>query len=229
MKAEELYEFLSTKDLHTDLRILLKSRLQKFVDIAEKEDNDFESTEEICSILQDLFSGQGISFDVGRILDSKAVAEGETDTWNGSITVTIDPDSLSTGDWPLVEDPKGWVNSLITTIEHELIHREQLRRSKKHIPATQKSEFAYLSDKREIQAYAKDAVNWLRQYSDWQTSDQIKKALRHNFKSVWFSVEPLYRYYELFGQDKDDPKSQKIWKRFIKQLYQYADELGSEE
>lgn len=110
---------------------------------------------------------------------------------------------------------------IINTIEHELIHREQLDRQNifptgEDENITQKK---YLSSQYEIMAHARSAISNLKiNYS----KNEILKAMR-NFKGYRYRHSPLYdseeviKYFEHFYDDK----GQKIWKKFIKYLYQY--------
>jgi len=112
---------------------------------------------------------------------------------------------------------------ILNAIEHELIHKEQRTRSKAYpvviAHTTKKSELAHPD---EIMAYAKSAINTLK---GSYTKEEILKAMRL-FKGYKYRHSPLYdslivqKYFEYFYDDK----GQKVWKKFIKYMYQYLED-----
>jgi HEAT repeat protein len=110
---------------------------------------------------------------------------------------------------------------MIQTLEHEIIHREQIESRggfvvlPKYIEGmtAEQKRIVYLSDPDEIDAYANDiALDLLETYTTYGAA-----LVLTNYSSVTEEDSPiLYEYVELFGADSDTVKS--IIKKALKRV-----------
>jgi len=120
---------------------------------------------------------------------------------------------------------KELMDRLVETLEHEMVHREQLKRSdgKAHSVSMETIDAdnvdQYLSDKQEIMAYAIQIVTTLRNenYTDIQIIDMIRRPKNWANKIVK-SRSHLEMYLDVFKKDSYQVK------RLKKQMIQYIGE-----
>jgi hypothetical protein len=133
---------------------------------------------------------------------------GQDDTINAFIFPETLEISLEIGIKLLGLSNKELINRIIETLEHELVHKEQLKRSggKAHTESMENIDASnvdqYLSDKMEIMAYAEQIVTTLRNenYSDSQIIDMIRNPKKWTSKIVK-SRSHLEIYMEVFKKD----------------------------
>jgi hypothetical protein len=118
---------------------------------------------------------------------------------------------------------------LIKTLEnilvHELIHRQQISKIPfsvlKNIDTS--SNEKYLSDPKEIDAHAMQAVSEFSQFYDKNKIKQIISNYNSSKDSAVDSVA-FWKYWSFFGlysDTNDDPESNNIWKKFLKRMYYF--------
>jgi len=180
------------------------------------------SSLDVVTLLNDIFFQHSIYFDI-EDKESNRNDYAQVGVVEGYIDEALNIHILLNNDiWEELDDPnwfKSFSNVLNSVISHELVHREQLTRASEIKPVNMASNFTYLSDKREIMANAKSAVNEFLNLG--YSKEQILKKLREpRNKEIYPSVEEsevFWQYLEHFGLDEDDP----VMKLFLTYMYQY--------
>lgn len=124
-----------------------------------------------------------------------------------------------------VLDQYNWKNFIITLkgiLSHELLHRQQIDKVPSHYLDSLNSQ-SYLSRPIEIDAHAIQAVEEFRQFYDDKKIQQIISSYdlskEHANESIAF-----WEYWSNFGlysDDKDYLDYSKVWRRFIKMMYNF--------
>lgn len=146
---------------------------------------------------------------------------------NGAIQIEYENDF-----YKLFEDDYEWngfVKGIQSVIEHELVHREQLKRIFKKVPSNYKYQnilrmmqvspenvAKYLGKKHEAMSFAQEAVTEFR--NDKYSDEQIKKLLRRPLNNQGPSAQEshiFWTYAEWF-ETKD-----KEFKQFLKYMFGY--------
>jgi len=234
LKTGKLVDYIhEAVDVSTDTKELWELLSPHLTDWRELTDSDMPFIEQssiICEDLNDLLEDRNITFNPSMESSPGSVASGDVTTDSGYITINVDSNALVYGEDSLSENPTLWLKLLIKTITHELVHREQILRSNVHLggaeynPDDPGSEYKYLSNKHEIQAWAKDAVDQLLSYPTVNSSADIKAILRKD--GGVFDSEAIGRYHENFVEYSDStPEDRKIWNRFMKYVYYYTDRI----
>jgi len=173
----------------------------------------------------DLIDGLNKEFKKDDITFSTSIDPGADDTINAfTFPETLEID-LTIGVKLFTLSDKELINNIIETMQHELVHKEQLRRSggKSYTVSMENIDASnidkYISDKAEIMAYAVQIVTTLRNenYSDNQILAMLKNPSKWENKIVK-SRSHLELYMDIFKKN-----SYQI-KRLKKQIVQYIGE-----
>jgi len=221
MLLEELVESVSATKSRQINQVILDKLIpgfEKFMD--ENQDNEMLILSHIIDSLNKEFGHMDIIFSLGDIPNDEYVSTGETDVSNGEIDILVDRESIFSGQNSLYSDSEFWAKSLSTTISHEILHRKQIRKSKGRIQGSNlHSDSEYLANKHEIQAHAKDAVDFIAKFSSIHSREDVLKYLKNNLEDAKVEIEPIRNYWETFGET-----DLKVWKRFLKYVMFYANE-----
>ena len=178
------------------------------------------SSMDVVNILNDIFFQHSIYFDIDARESNRddyakvGVVEGYIDD---KLNIHI---ILNNDIWEELDDSqwfKSFLNVLDSIISHELVHREQLTRSSEIKSVNMASNFTYLSDKREIMANAKSAVNEFLNvgYSKKQILQKLREPQNREINPGIEESEVFWQYTEHF--DFNDP----VMKLFLTYMYQY--------
>lgn len=221
MIYHKIFEKIDMSTTNAYVSMLLNKCSKSIIQAKDQSNNPHEVCNNICEILDQQFGTDfQIYFTIGtEDIPESYVATGEIDHY-GNITIFLDAMSIFNGFPNLDENPIEYFKSLKMTITHELMHLDQINRSDFNLKGKNEADY---ESKHEIQAHAKDAIDIMFQYRNIETSEDIinwiKQMIRDN---DWREISPIWGYWESFGEYKDDPESQKIWKRFLSYLYYYA-------
>lgn len=146
------------------------------------------------------------------------------EVYEKTIEVKI-PENIS--DWIYADknNYKKFVDILLISIEHELIHRTQYNKIKKKVLPSLMMNYADYSSIQEVMAYANTTVREL--LTAGKSKQYIYDVVR-NFKKYADEVQEIspvfFNYFKLFGLSKDK-KDIEIWQRFLKYVYTYTEKL----
>lgn len=225
----ELSESIDVSTDSKELWELLSPHLNEWSKLTDTTMPFIEQATIISNDLNDLLDDRRITFrpDMNNAHENY-VATGDIIIDTGYITIDIDGAALEYGEYSLTENPELWLKTLIKTITHELLHREQISRSNVHLKGTDaevsdENEHKMLSNKHELQAWAKDAVDQLLRYPSVNTTEDIREVLRTG--NGIFDSEAIRRYHENFVEYSDSIEDKRIWNRFMKYVAYYADRI----
>lgn len=238
MRAFELYERVEISQLREKLTKLLMPYAERLSFSVRDIDDKHEAAQFVAHRLLELTPDLdcNINFIVGdENMQDNMVAHGSTDHY-ATINIELDPSAIHSGRFSLLENPEGYMKSLIMTISHEMVHCYQLRKSKGRMKPSYDSnklhswdyteQSKYLADPHEIQAHAKDAVDEILMFPDIETGEDVINYLKNNFEDAKHEINIIDRYWEHFGEEREDKRAQNIWNRFLKYVYSYAREIG---
>ena len=207
-----LNNYLSEAVIKIDVTEVRK-RLDNIINIIASQ--NYDDSAKIVKQLNRVFKAYNITFDVvsGDLIDGGTNA----DTLN--IYVDIGEDIL----FDVVNDPIRIKERIIGVIKHELVHREQLKRSKsktffdKPFVVSRDTIGKYLADKHESMAFAGQTVDALRGkgYSDGDIIDMLKNITKWKDRLDNDDSGYLSTYIEIFG------KNDSTVRRFKKYILQY--------
>ena len=185
---------------------------------------------EIEKILNRAFLGKGIYFNRNpsfgeHVRDDFAqvgLVRGYIDE-NGAATIEYDDNF-----WKTFEDDYSWndfIHACKLIISHELTHRYQIGQAKRKSgfvkPVDMKSNSTYLSDKREIMAFAQEAVKDFlgKGYKKSQIIQLLRTPRGSDYdQSSKEESNPFWYYYEYFYNDDKE-----VWNRFTKYMFQFLE------
>lgn len=192
---------------------------------------------EIADILNEKFQSKQIQFE-----NSPSFGEQVRDRWaevgltkgyiysDGSIAIGYDSDF-----WKTFEDDYLWDNfkkAVSSIIAHELTHRDQFIKMISNagyvdsIDNVNNSD--YLSHPKEIQAFAREAVEDYMQlgYEVKEILQLIRTAGGGNVSQAHKEESDAFWYYYEYFQDKEYG-NQKVWNKFLKYMYEYLRSLDN--
>jgi hypothetical protein len=147
---------------------------------------------------------------------------------DGSITIVCDPEILI--EYVLYDDNifPYFARVVASVVNHELIHRDQLENTPFDHQVTRRdlqnseSNFSYLSNTKEIDAHAAEAVSEFLEmgYSKeeirgWLTSTEKIKYHANESTAFW----KYWDYFGVYNEDEDD-----TWRRFLTRFYDFLEQ-----
>ncbi len=221
MRAHELTEKILITDYRQHILRILQSKVEAWHVMAEQGDDNLKWV--MLEDLNEMFVGMNIRFDFDYF-DGSAFTAGEIDPTTGRIKIVFDPRALSGGTVNFLESPELFIKGITKSMTHELLHREQLYKSRVGLEPGDPdlNHSAYLALPHEIQAYGKDAADEL--LAMYGTKQKVIQTIRKNgWKNISFDSDTMRGYMDTFHEDPDDPAS-RVWKQFLKYFYFYLDE-----
>lgn len=131
--------------------------------------------------------------------------------------------------WETFEDGERWedfVKVISAILVHELTHRDQfikmMNNSGFFDSASDLQDSKYLAHPKEIQAFAREAVEEYIQlgYSIGDILQLLRTAAGGNVKQAHKEESDAFWYYYDYFQDKQYG-DQKVWRKFLKYMYEY--------
>ena len=195
--------------------------------------NSLETAELLDTALQDFditFEHGGYLPDSGDAAICQARLVRASTQEDGSIVIEYDPElgpyleTCSDREW------REFVQAVCSLVSHELTHREQLsaihrdndeytaEKGINQMMADPYKEWEYYSNPHEIAAFARSAVEELRNVS--YTDSQILHLLRNREqqKDSAGDSNTFWLYWDMFGRWKSEAENQEIWKRFLQAI-----------
>lgn len=224
-------------ELLTERRYQSVSWVSSYIDSVKDEiiGNDLSNIE-IADILNKKFQSKRIKFE-----DSPSFGEPLRDSWaevgitkgfiysDGTIGIGYDSNF-----WETFEDDYLWdnfKNIVSSIIAHELTHRDQFIKMLKNANYVDSSNSdinsEYLSHPKEIQAFAREAVEDYMQlgYSVKDILQLLRTAEGGNIRQASKEESDAFWYYYDYFQG-NEYGNRKVWNKFLKYMYEYLQQIN---